>query len=836
MPADSSTTAAQRGVAINGDVSQAPIVTGDHNVLNITYQGIPVSIPSTEAIRAHRAALRCKLENDAQQRWGGMGAYIQEEGARLPIEASPYQPGLDHQREDLMKHLANANRLIVLGEPGSGKTVAVQRFAWELCDTAGATTIPVIIPLLFYAGTPLNEWVRSILQNTGLLRLDDERALTAFLHQPDIRCVFLLDGLNEVSPVHRDRLKDELVRWQAAQPRHSVIITSRAQDEVWRSLHQQIDEALVIQPITGAQVTAYLTATLGEVRGLALCNRLDDRLRTLVQRPLLLYLMKEAALADESLPGNRGELYARFVSRLLARDTDKPGVESLPDHVKRQAAMRLAYELHARTTLVCPRAEAAAIVTAGSGQAIEGEAIITTLLRHGLLLGDEQLRFPHQTLQEYFVAEALREQVKREQARGDLTRWWHTVRPQTHDLAARAADDWWSEAIIQLAGLIEDPAWLARTLARVNPWLAWWCVAEGRMVDAETRTVIEERSIKLLKSERVSDRLRAAKALSRIQSERVIDLLFQVVLDNDVEVAYLAVQSLMQLSEVVRSRVINALAPSHGPSNRPLPPGVTAYAVRLAETDPAIGRLLEQHISDALRQPIVYVPPGPFLMGSNPSKDKMAFEDESPQHEIILAGYFIGRYPVTVAQFRSFVTASGYRSKDQSSLKGEDTNPVVNVTWDDALAYCRWLSEHSGLRVTLPGEAEWEKAARGTDGWIYPWGNEFDKSKCNSSAGGKGGTTPVGSYSPQGDSPYGAADMAGNVWEWTRSQFKPYPYAAGDGRENLEAKGTRVLRGGAFNYDEGDVRCASRIRFNPNARNDLIGFRLASDASVVLRL
>jgi formylglycine-generating enzyme required for sulfatase activity len=163
-------------------------------------------------------------------------------------------------------------------------------------------------------------------------------------------------------------------------------------------------------------------------------------------------------------------------------------------------------------------------------------------------------------------------------------------------------------------------------------------------------------------------------------------------------------------------------------------------------------------------------------------------------------------------------------------------HPRTDITWYDAIAYCTWLSEVTGKDYTLPSEAEWEKAARGTIGWIYPWGDQWDPSRCNTSHGGFGHkTTPVGYYSPLGDSPYGCADMAGNVWVWTRSLWGTYweipdygyPYNPADGREDLNAGDAvcRVLRGG-YLIKTRNARCAKRLRYTPGTGGYFIGFRV----------
>ena len=146
------------------------------------------------------------------------------------------------------------------------------------------------------------------------------------------------------------------------------------------------------------------------------------------------------------------------------------------------------------------------------------------------------------------------------------------------------------------------------------------------------------------------------------------------------------------------------------------------------------------------------------------------------------------------------------------------------------MVYCRWLSEATGQRYRLPSEAEWEKAARGRDGRIYPSGNQPpDARRCNFNQNVKE-TTPVGSY-PSGISPYGCYDMAGNVWEWTSSLYKDYPYRPDDGRAVEGGEGRRVLRGGSFYNYRNFVRCASRYWNDPVDWSRLYGFRLLSPGS-----
>ena len=234
--------------------------------------------------------------------------------------------------------------------------------------------------------------------------------------------------------------------------------------------------------------------------------------------------------------------------------------------------------------------------------------------------------------------------------------------------------------------------------------------------------------------------------------------------------------------------------------------------------------------------PLCEAPAGPFIMGSNPIRDSGAHEDEEPQHQVHVPAFQISRYPVTVIEYACFLRATG-RSAPRSAynhLQWQQQlfrldHPVVNVNWRETMAYAAWLGERTGLAWRLPSEAEWEKAAR----WdptthtarIYPWGDAFDPDRCNTSEGARGRTSPVGSY-PAGASPCGAMDMTGNVWEWTRSIYRPYPFGSHDTARSEQDLQNPALRGGSWGSDARGARSAFRYDNDPNNANNSIGFRL----------
>jgi iron(II)-dependent oxidoreductase len=218
---------------------------------------------------------------------------------------------------------------------------------------------------------------------------------------------------------------------------------------------------------------------------------------------------------------------------------------------------------------------------------------------------------------------------------------------------------------------------------------------------------------------------------------------------------------------------------------------------------------------------MIEIPAGPFMMGSD-----TADPEDGPAHEVDLPAYEIDKFEVTNIDYSAFADATGYITfAEEEGLGswrsewgvGEDSHPVVMVTWDDAVAYCEWLGKR------LPTEAEWEKAARGEDSRAFPWGDEWDVEKANVKDRGLRGTAAVGSFGA-GASPYGVEDMTGNVWEWTADWYQPYP-------DNTTADASygeqfRVTRGGGWFEVEPQSTTFNRNAADPTkTATDEIGFR-----------
>jgi formylglycine-generating enzyme required for sulfatase activity len=232
-----------------------------------------------------------------------------------------------------------------------------------------------------------------------------------------------------------------------------------------------------------------------------------------------------------------------------------------------------------------------------------------------------------------------------------------------------------------------------------------------------------------------------------------------------------------------------------------------------------------EQVSSSPLTGMALVPAGEFVMGSNERWD-----DEAPEHISSTNAFQIDFNEVTNSDYKKFVVATQqaapYHWPEGNIPMGKEQHPVVYVSWFDASNYCEWAGKR------LPTEQEWEKAARGQDGLIYPWGNQWALDKSNHPYKNSTGTEPIGSY-PEGQSPYGLNDMSGNVWEWVDSFYLPHP---GNPVTRAEyGKDKRVLKGGSW-FDCLSYGCGlsaptfNRSFFTPEVRNNSFGFRCAKDA------
>jgi formylglycine-generating enzyme required for sulfatase activity len=623
--------------------------------------------------------------------------------------------------------------------------------------------------------------------------------------------LLLLDGLDEVPEAddRREQVKGAVKGFAAIFPKVRVLVTSRTyayQKQAWKL--EGFAEA-VLAPFGRGQIRRFVErwyAYVGTVRGLpkddaegraVQLNRAIDgstRLAELASRPLLLTLMASLhAWRGGTLPEQREELYSEAVD-LLLNQWESQKLRRMPDGTYeflqpslaewlrvdrkkvRELLDRLAFEAHRDQPDFQGTADIAEnkLVSQLMGLNLNPDARSARLVeyvsaRAGLLepRGVRVYAFPHRTFQEYLAACHLT---------GDSF-------PDEIAELARANPQRWREVAL-LAG-----AKAARGTA-----FAAWALSEALCFND-----------------------------IRVSSDRAKES------DPDLWGALLAAQVLIENSsltsiakhnqqKVERIRQWLTFIVTHGllsPVDR----------ARAGDAQAMIGdpRDLEE---------LVVIPEGVFRMGSDKSADSLSWDDEEPQHEVFVPSFKIGKYPVTVAKWRQFVEDTRYQGYEKS-IQGILNHPVVRVSWQDARAFCDWLTRlwrKAGKIGTneiagLPTEAEWEKAARGVDGRIWPWGNEFDSKLANTAETGLGGTCAVGCF-PDGKSPYGILDMAGNVYEWCQSMRKPYPYKANDGRESLQGDDHRVMRGGAFYYSHERKGCSYRSNNHSFSRLSYLGFRV----------
>lgn len=879
------------GIGVGGSVAGSVFATGSNNTFNITNVPAPVAddrdaleqyrqflVKTSRTLPLRGIALNASDPTSDQPQLDLAQVYIDLETKSL-VEKQPGQdrkgPAVgekeDQQRLSALAAAAGNQRVVLLGDPGAGKSTFINHLVFCLAmqglDPAGkwqdrlegwpknqAAILPIPVVLRDLAATfprdqcqatPGHIWdfIRQWLRASALD--DADRPLQKALEKGE--AVVLLDGLDEISARDRQCFVGQAVAaFIKRYPKARIIVTCRVLAYQGPAVRLTDFDVFELAPFDDKRIDRFIDAWHAELSRLrqiktpeqarAMAARLKTAIRrqdifTLAPNPLLLTVIAQVNTHLGVLPDARAKLYEEAVDILLYRwDRIKAQSEKSPPRLiellheagRSEADLKrklweLAHEAHSQTAangtqtladIMEWQLEKAFAALHPKGSKDWAHQVINTIkLRAGLLLErrDGIYAFPHRTFQEYLAGAHL------------------SVQAGFAKTCCRLAEDgaYWREAILLAVGRlvyevgdVEKPLLLAGKLCPVEEpgpapttdaiwhkvWLAGDVLLEfglGRLGDSGS-----------------------GKELGRRVPRRLADLLQGGALEPRERVE--AGNTLAKLGD-----------PRFDKDKWCLP------------DEPLLG--------------FVHIPAGTFLMGSDPDQDRQAENDEQPQHSVHLDEFYIARYPVTVAQFKVFVSQSGYKAQGSwQNYSGFDNHPVVTLTWYDAMAYCQWLTatlrkwkqapgqladllHNRGWKIRLPSEAQWEKAARGTDGWLFPWGNDkrlikADSDRANYDKTGVGETSAVGCF-PRGRSPYELLDMAGNVWEWTRSLWgknwdKPdfgYPYDPKDSRredEGANDRVRRVLRGGAFWSDAGSLRCAYRGRYYPVPRDWGFGFRV----------
>ncbi len=761
-------------------------------------------------------------------------------------------------------------RLVLLGAPGGGKSTFVRQLMAQLIEVRQEENEPTRFTADLF---PLLTLLRELAHRLQDLQLDslsaearDEALMVCMWEQwqsdlarfggADLgdqleaalltgKVVLVFDGLDEMAATTRPSVRLALAallrRYRTVD---RVIVTCRIRSYVGLATLPGFT-AYTLADFDQEKINAFVTAWYGAQVELgrfdshqAQSQRADlqqaarrPALRAMAANPMLLTTMAIIHQKQTRLPDERVKLYDEAVKVLLNRWQESKGLAPSPalaaflrdDRRVRPTLERLAYEAHRqkgkeaadlpRTTLLGLLDESFA-----GDLTLAGEFLDYADHRAGLLVGQgggegsgrpQSYAFPHRTFQEYLAGCHLLAGEGNQRGVGRVYR------------RHAAEGDYWQLAA-QLGA--EELFFNRRGEALLLDLMYALCPVTPPQSEQAWRTTLWSGQMALL-----FDR----KAIAQ---------------DEDTEEggqAYLD-RIIPRLLAILRESPLNA--------------------IERAEAGRTLAKLGDPRIEvlDPLQIEWIEIPAGPFIMGSDEASKK--YNDETPQHIFTIpATYRIARYPITNAQFQRFVDEGGYtnatywaeaaqhgywmargfkgrydnRHRTGPSSYGEPFNlanhPVVGMSWYEALAFTRWLTQKlasakqlpSGWIVRLPTEAEWEKAARGEEGQPYPWpGDQPDPNRANYDATGINSTNAVGAF-PGGVSPYGVEEMAGNVWEWCSTQwldnYADYEQKVDD---TLSADKVRVLRGGSFDLNEYIVRCAARSRGSPYYGDVDVGFRV----------
>lgn len=769
---------------------------------------------------------------------------------------------------DITNALCRHRRMAIIGEAGSGKTTLLSYLALTFARRLHYERLGFkeeLLPVL----VPLRNIVRVLTggesESIGLANYLEEYYQRLDLAPPedffekrlrDGKCLVLFDGLDEVADeVERLRVAEWVDQQVAVYPDNRYILTSRiagyekaelANDfsvlEVQAFLEEDVRRfcenwCLAVQTeVQGQDNETVRRKARVDAQDLIAAIEGNSAIQKLAVNPLLLSIIALVHHYRAALPSRRVELYSECMDVLLGYWDKAKGLPSyLTPHQKRAVLQPIALAMHKAQQRFIDydslKAWMEVQLPKVGGESRMAEQFLQDIKeRSGVLLESEtnQYAFSHLSFQEYLTAMELLKTGKES------------------ELVAYADETWWHEIIRLYAGLKDATSIIESLIASGSPpllILAGNCLIDAEQVDESTRGKAVRRLEECFASCTEELFLRVGEVLANISGEDSVDFFLRTAVE-DGRRGKACIQALVQMAqqsdESLRRRVQQQLIAA-AKANISVDGGRTAgqdsYQRKAIEAlhwvrDPSIIEFLRLEMCP---EEMVTVPVGIFTMG-----------DGAEAHQIVLPTFFIDRHPATNADFAAFVNSDGYRNREYWTTMGwqekekngwtqpaywEDkeeikpAQPVVGVSWYEAVAFCNWRAARTGLPYRLPTEAEWEKASRGTDGHQYPWGDEWDELRCNTREGGPGRVTEVGAYSPIGDSPYGIADMAGNVWEWCNSAYGEYPYEDHDGREDLEADAARTVRGGSYAFHSNVARCSFRDKEPSIVRLEDTGFR-----------
>ena len=823
---------------------------------------------------------------------------LQEVYISLRLNTAKESPTIvwDHVFDDKGKHM------VILGQPGAGKSTLLDYltlvFTGQINHTLQSrlrNPLPIFVRLRDLGKSDSKQSLLNLIESSENIELKNVPSGYFERHLKNGKCIVLLDGLDEVldETSHKQAVK-EIQSFANEYPENWIVVTCRVAG--W---HGQLPnfKQYTVREFDRDDVRQFIGAWYREVARTEEVNRLggsakaeairdaeakayqvslkqadllwgallrNEGLLRIARTPLILSLVTLVHKnRTTDLPKGRARLYRECLEILLdlwdAKDKGLtiPDAPSLND--KLLALKTIAYHYVENGLLEMDNKGLEDLVTPllrSLTRQVSAASLIRQIYeRSGVLVEQAigQYGFAHRALHDYLAASYIAEQ-----GLDSL-------------LMDHASEEHWREVILIAIGLV-SPKQRANTLLEslirqsdespASLALAGWSLAEDIQVRDDLRASVKNRILeKLSKVETASDFSLLSDALLDTDAAALHNWINTVLIGNDAE---------------LRIRVLNELLPDLGSEKSApfVPTLVKILGDAQVESGPrmhaamVLGRIkaapdaeLWSALESARQEKdhwlkatatwawcelgryeelgLVKVPAGEFLMGTT-DEDEFAGDYEKPQHTPYLSAFYIGKFPVTVAQYRSFIQESQYKTADEDSAKGINNHPVVNVSWEDAVKFAQWHG------MTLPSEAQWEKAARGADGRIYPWGNDWQSGLANTdeywSKGTRGlwarlrrrnvgTTTSVGYFSPQGDSPYGCADMSGNVWEWCNDWFDENEYKNRAGKSVKDPRGPqngryRVLRGGSFNDYHRYARCALRSGDDPNYFFSNIGFRV----------